>query len=387
MQKQIKIVVTVISDLVTDQRVHKVCTSLQNNGYKIVLIGARRKNSLPLTARAYTAKRIHLFFQRKVWFYAEFNTRLFLKLLFTRFDIVLGNDLDVMPASYLAARLKGKPIVYDTHEYYLGMPELNGKPAIKKVWSKIEQAIFARVKYIYTICKSFCDLYYKDYGKQLWFIQNVPFLYFTETGKFEEEKRAIEKQIPKGKKILLFQGAGINVERGVEELVASMNFLDPAHYHLLIVGGGDIFDTIKELVNKNRLTDRITIIPKVPFEVLRHITKQAHIGFTLDKPTNINHIYGLPNKIFDYAHAGIPIISSRLVELESIIRDYGIGTFIENHNPKHIAECIKNAFEHPELLEEWKKNTEKVKMAYNWENEEVKLVQIFDLVSKEAHLQ
>lgn len=378
--------VTVISDLVTDQRVHKVCSSLDNAGYKILLIGAKRKHSLPLSQRKYKAKRIHLIFQKKFFFYAEFNIRLFFTLLFTKADILLGNDLDVMPATFLAAKLKRKALVYDTHEYYMGMPELEGKHLIKKIWLRIEQFIFPRVKYIYTICESFCTLYYNDYKKKLWYIYNVPFLKKQESGNYTDLKQNLEQKIPANKFILLFQGAGINPERGVEELVLSMCYLDPQKFHLLIIGGGDIFDRIETLVKSKNLTDRISLIPKIPFEVLHHLTQKAHLGLTLDKPTNTNHIYGLPNKIFDYIHAGLPVLSSRLIEMEKVISTYNVGTFINSHDPEHIAETIKQIFENPEQLRQWRENTLKAKAVYNWETEEKKLLQIYDKVCKDSGL-
>ncbi len=386
MNKKVSIVVSVISDLVTDQRVHKVCTSLFNAGYDVLLIGAKRNTSLSLTPRKYKAERINLFFQKRIWFYAEFNIKLFFKLLFTRCHILLGNDLDVMPANFLASKLKRKSLVYDTHEYFLGMPELNGKPQIKKVWQKIEQFIFPRIKYAYTICASFCTLYYKDYGKKLWYIRNVPFLHYEEANQFELQKAEIDKKIPAGKKILLFQGAGMNVERGVEEVVLSMEFMNTSLFHLILVGGGDIFDTLVKLVDERNLNHCVTIIPKVPFEVLKHITGKAHLGFTVDKPNNINHIYGLPNKIFDYLHAGVPVLSTRLVELESIIIQYDVGGFLESNDPKHIADVVQQIFSQPELLEKWKKNTFNVKRDFNWENEEKVLLEIFNEVCVDAGL-
>jgi glycosyltransferase involved in cell wall biosynthesis len=385
-KKEIRIVVTVISDLVTDQRVHKVCSSLNNAGYKVFLIGAKRKHSLHLSQRNYRAKRIHLIFQKKFGFYAEFNIRLFFTLLFMKADIFLGNDLDVMPATFLAAKLKRKALVYDTHEYYMGMPELEGKRLIKKIWLRIEQFIFPRVSYVYTICESFCALYYKDYHKKLWYIYNVPFLKKQESRNYADMKQSLEQKIPPNKFILLFQGAGINPERGVEELVLSMCYLDPKKFHLLIIGGGDIFDKIEMLVLNKKLADRISLIPKIPFEMLHYLTQKAHLGLTLDKPTNINHIYGLPNKIFDYIHAELPVLSSRLIELEKIIATYDVGTFINNHEPEHIAETVKQIAENPEQLKRWKANTLKAKTAYNWESEEKKLLQIYDKVCKEYGL-
>jgi glycosyltransferase involved in cell wall biosynthesis len=165
-----------------------------------------------------------------------------------------------------------------------------------------------------------------------------------------------------------------------------MAFIDSSKFHLIIVGGGDLFETIVQLVDKQGLNDRITIIPKVPFEVLKYITSKAHLGFTVDKPNNINHIYGLPNKIFDYLHAGVPVLSTRLVELEKIIKQYDVGGFLESNDPKHIADCVHYIFEQPQLLERWRKNTLKVKMDLNWENEEKILLRIFKKVCEDAGL-
>src|SRR5579872_3024479 len=160
-----RVVISVISDLVTDQRVHKVSLSLHEAGYSVLLIGARYKRSLGLGPRPYSTHRIRMLFHKKVFRYAEFNTRLFLLLLFTPGDVFLGNDLDALPGVWLAARLRRKPVVYDTHEYYLGMPELEGRHFVKKCWQRIERFLFPRVQHVYTICDSFAELYRRDYGK------------------------------------------------------------------------------------------------------------------------------------------------------------------------------------------------------------------------------
>jgi glycosyltransferase involved in cell wall biosynthesis len=376
-----RVIISVISDLVTDQRVHKVSLTLQEAGHDVLLIGSRRKKSLPLSARSYPATRISMLFQKKVFFYGEFNLRLFFRLLRVKGDIFLGNDLDVMPAVWLAGRIRGKPVVYDTHEYYLGMPELDGRPRVKRIWQRIEQFIFPRLRYIYTICDSFCELYRIDYGKTLRAVRNVP--YRISAGIDQPLPPDIENKLPRDKFFLLFQGAGINPERGVEELVMAMPYLDPARFHLVIIGGGDIFGRIVDLVREKGLSDRITLIPKIPFEVLRSVTRRADLGLSLDKPTNINHIYGLPNKIFDYLHSGVPVLVSRLVELEKIVDQYQVGDYIDNHDPAHIAARIEAISRDPVKLKKWKSNTIKVIEELNWEKEGRIVVEIFEQVEQE----
>ena len=376
-----RVIISVISDLVTDQRVHKVSLTLQEAGHDVLLIGSRRKKSLSLSARSYPATRISMLFQKKVFFYGEFNLRLFFRLLRVKGDIFLGNDLDVMPAVWLAGRIRGKPVVYDTHEYYLGMPELDGRPRVKRIWQRIEQFIFPRLRYIYTICDSFCELYRIDYGKTLRAVRNVP--YRISAGIDQPLPPDIENKLPRDKFFLLFQGAGINPERGVEELVMAMPYLDPARFHLVIIGGGDIFGRIVDLVREKGLSDRITLIPKIPFEVLRSVTRRADLGLSLDKPTNINHIYGLPNKIFDYLHSGVPVLVSRLVELEKIVDQYQVGDYIDNHDPAHIAARIEAISRDPVKLKKWKSNTIKVIEELNWEKEGRIVVEIFEQVEQE----
>ena len=288
-----------------------------------------------------------------------------------------------MPANRLAAWLKRKSIVYDTHEYYMAMAGLDGKRFRRKIWKGIESFIFPRLKYIYTICESFCELYKNDYQKQLVAVRNVPYLH-VENSSFDQKRICeIKALIPRDRKILIFQGAGINQHRGAEELVQAMKLLNPEKFHLLIIGGGDIFEQIRATINQENLGDRITILPKLPFDLLREITPMANLGLSLDKADNLNHRYGLPNKIFDYLHAGLPVLVSRLVELEKIVNEYKVGAYIDSHEPSHIACRIEKLFEDPQQLKTWQSNTVRARQELNWEKESKIVLTIFKQVDSE----
>ena len=381
------VIVTVISDLVTDYRVHKVCQTLHQDGYRVLLIGTCPKGAPELKSRDYQTDRIKTWFQSKIFFYAEFNIRLFFRLFRKKADIFLGNDLDVMPATLLIARLKNKPLVYDSHEYYLGMAGLDRKPMIRSVWKFIESRVFSSLKYMYTVSDSIRNLYRRDYHKKLFVVRNLPLLHPVFPGLTPEETEwiaSIDRKIPENKNLLILQGAGINESRGAEELVFSMLFLDGSDFHLLIIGGGDVFKKLEKIIDQNQLAGKITLIPKVPFTVLAHFTRKARLGFSIDKPSVLNHKYSLPNKLFEYLHAGVPVLASRLIEQERIINQYDVGAFIEDHHPEHMALKIKEIFADPELLQRWKHNSCRVREELNWENESKIVLDIFKQVEKDS---
>lgn len=326
------IYISVINDLSSDQRVHKVCTSLHEEGYEVHLVGRQLKDSVPLK-RDYATHRMHLYFTSGALFYAFYNIRLFLFLIFRKIDIVHANDLDTLLANYLISKIKGIPIVYDSHEYFTGVPEIQDRPTVKKVWTKLENWIFPKLKHVFTVNDSIAELYHQDYSIRPHVMRNIPF------------QKELPSPISRGsitddptKKILVLQGAGINVDRGAEELLEALVHLD--NYLLMIIGTGDVIDVLKARAAQPDLKDKVQFMGRLPYEEMMRYTQVADAGLTLDKDTNINYKFSLPNKVFDYIRAGIPVISSNIIEIKNIVDQYEVGTIIPNHEPLVMAETI-----------------------------------------------
>ncbi len=365
-------IVSVINDLSTDQRVHKVCTTLHKMGYAVTLVGRKQRKSLPLVKRDYKTKRMFLLFEKGPLFYLEFQKRLFWYLLFHKADVLVANDLDTLFPNYLISKLKNTNLVYDSHELFCEVPELQANPAKKKMWKRVERWIFPKLKNVFTVNKSIAKIYSEEYKVDVKVVRNVP---LAANQKNIEHQSKAELGLPMDKKTIVLQGAGINIDRGAEEAVQAMQFVTDAV--LLIIGSGDVIDVLKQMVLDFKLQDKVIFIGKVPFEKLMQYTSLAHLGLTLDKDTNINYRYSLPNKLFDYVHAGVPVLSSDLVEIKNIIREYEIGDIIDNHNPKHIADKINSILKEETKLQVWKKNTKIAAEKLNWELEEQQLIVVY----------
>ncbi len=356
-----KAIVSVINDLSTDQRVHKMCSFLESKGYEVLLIGRLRKNSPPLT-RSYSTHRMFLILSKGAFFYAEFQFRLLLFLLFRKADLLVANDLDTLLPNWCVSKLKRIPLVYDTHEYFVGVPELQEKPFVRKVWKTIESCCFPGVKQIITVNDSIAKLYKQDYGRDLYVVRNIPL-----KKELPKAKSRAELGLPEAGGIILLQGAGININRGAEEAVEAMQYVDDAL--LLIVGDGDVLPDLKLMVKKLNLEAKVKFIPRVPFEVLASYTQLASVGLSIDKTDNQNYINSLPNKLFDYIHAGVPVLASRVKEVVQIIERYQIGCLIDSHEPKHIAQQLNDMLTDAEQLLIWKENLHKASVDLTWQKE------------------
>jgi glycosyltransferase involved in cell wall biosynthesis len=356
-----KIIVSVTNDLVTDQRVNRICSSLLALNYEVLLVGRKLKNSLPLN-RKYQVKRFNLWFNKGFLFYANYNIRLFFFLLFSKPTILWSNDLDTLPANYLVSKIKGLKLVYDSHEYFTEVPELVNRPRVQKVWEQIEKWIFPKLKNVITVSDEIAKAYYNKYLISSVVIRNLPF-----KNKAFFQVKNIKKE---GFNLVIYQGA-VNVNRGIEPLVEAMQYIE--NTKLYIIGDGDVFDEIVTKIRTLKLEDKVTLLGKIPFELLPHYTFQADLGVSIEENVGLNYTYALPNKLFDYINAGLPVLTSNLPEMEAVVKKYEVGETLSVVSPKTIAEKINELFSNKDQLKVYAQNSIKAKEELCWENEEQKL--------------
>lgn len=355
-----KIIVSVTNDLTTDQRVDKVCVFLLEHNFDVLLIGRKLPDSLPVQ-RDYKTKRFSLFFNKGALFYAEFNIRLFLTLLFSKKDLLLSNDLDTLAANYLISKIQRKKLVYDSHELFTEIPELIHRTFVRKCWLKIEKWILPKLKNTYTVSDAIAQYYNTKYDTNFKVIRNLPVQKNATPSKFSF---AIEN-----KKVLLYQGA-INIGRGLKLMIDSMAFLE--NYVFIIIGTGDVFNELQQKTSQLGLSDSVKFLGKLAPNELQKLTPLADLGISLEEDLGLSYRYSLPNKIFDYVQAEIPVLVSNLPEMKKIVVAYAIGEIVIDRTPQAVANQIEEL-----TKKDFTKGIQKAKHELTWEHEKKKLIAIF----------
>ena len=367
MKNKRKAIVCVSNDLLTDNRVAKTCALLQEHNYEVTLVGRKKVDSPKMDKRSYKTYRLSLPFEKGPLFYVFLNARLFLFLLLKKSDLIYANDLDTLAPCFLVSKIKTSRLIYDTHELFTEVPELTSRPRVKKIWLSIERFIFPKLDNIVTVNESIAKIYEKKYNKTVRYVRNVPELKELEDNIVSRSELDInEKDF-----ILIIQGSGLNKDRGIEEAIMALEHCKDCV--LLLVGNGDVIPFAKSMVLERQMQSKVKFIPRMPYKELMRITRCADLGLLLDKNTSLNQELALPNKLFDYIHAGIPILSSDLKEITKIITKYDIGSFIKGNHPKEIAEAI-NAYKSDKTRQlRQRSNCLIAAKAENWQKEKERL--------------
>ena len=371
-----KILSAVTNNIETDQRLDKVCHSLLKFGYDVELIGTTLRGK-PNLNKPYKTYFIDMKNQSSAKMYAEFNFKLFFTLLkkSDKKTILLANDLDSLLPFYLVSKLYRLPLIFDSHEIFSELPSLTDRPKTKKVWKTLERFLIPKIKYFYTVSDGYANWFKKEYGANPAVIRNVP-----NRTKLNDKQDFIFFRLPpnpNNEKIVMYQGA-INMSRGIDKMIEAFQYIDNCQFW--IAGDGPKKTEYEQMVKDLNLTNRIHFLGNIPPKTLKTITPLAEIGMSMEEDLGLSYRYALPNKLFDFMQAGIPILGTNLPEIKKTIEKYKVGKVIDNHNPKNIADKLQ------EILNEGKKtyktNLQEAAKELCWENEENKLKLIFEQIKK-----
>ncbi|MEY1640035.1 glycosyltransferase [Tenuifilum osseticum] len=354
------------SYIVTDQRLQRVANSLATYGYSVKVFCRKHKN-LSYENNKFNVKYINPLFEKGPLFYFFYNLRIFLRILFSRSDIIYSNDLDTLPGCALGSIVRCKKLIYDSHELFTEVPELIGRPITKFFWRIQEKIFVKRAKAVITVSEGVANELKKRYNlKNVEVIRNVPIRTSTEVFKDKQP-------------IIIYQGA-LNMGRGIELAIEMMKQL-PC-YKLLIVGKGDIEIKLRRQMLESDLSGRVQFLGQLTPENLRLVTPTAWLGLSLEEDMGLNYRYALPNKLFDYLAAHVPVLVSDLPEMKRVVEEYGIGIVAQSRKPIDLANQIADFFEDKEGYEITLKNVKKAAEKLCWQNEEPRLLNLINSLKK-----
>lgn len=356
-----KIIFTVTNDLTYDQRMHRIAGTMAEEGYEVLLVGRKRKESIELTTQVFRQKRLGCFFEKGFLFYTEYNLRLFFFLLFQKADIICTIDLDTILPVYFVTAIKKQKRVYDAHELFTEQKEVITRPLIHSFWLAVERFAVPRFRSGYTVNGFIADELCKRYHVKYAVIRNLPRL------------TTLPVQLEQKEKWVLYQGS-VNEGRCFETLIPAMKDVNA---RLVICGKGNFFEQVVALVKQHQLESKIEFKGYIKPGELLALTPGAYIGLTLFESEGMNQYHSLANRFFDYPMAGIPQVCVNYPEYAAINQQYTVAYLINDTSAETIATALNNLLSDTVLYEELRLNCLRARNMLNWENEKQTLLDFY----------
>lgn len=352
-------IVTVTNDLNQDQRMHRICNTLLDEGIEVLLVGRKKKTSSDLLSQRFKQHRMKCFFSSGVFFYVEFNIRLFFFLIFKHVDLLYSVDLDTIGSVGLAARIRSKKHIHDAHEYFVEVPELEGKSFKKSIWNKLADSYYPRCDLRMTVNEELANVLSSRYKVGFEVLKSAPVL----NPSFQKKEGDT--------RIILYQGV-LNKGRGLEQAIKAISAMS-GEIELHIAGEGDLSEELRSLKGKLDTQNKVRFLGWKSGNELKEVTSSAWIGLNLLSSDSMNYKYSLANKFFDYMHAEIPSLNMNFPVYQRICSVNKVGICLSELTSSNIQKAIKELLDSPTQYDEMVLACKEAKKVYNWQNEAVKL--------------
>ncbi len=364
-----KIAVSVTNDLNQDQRMHRICNSMLDAGYEVVLIGREKRSSQELLKQRFEQKRLKCWFESGVLFYLEYNIRLFFFLLFGSYDLLYSVDLDTLSSAALVSVLKRKKLIYDAHEYFVEVPELQDSKFKKWLWNLVANIFIPISDLNITVNNELSKILSVKYNHDFEVIRSVPLLDINN-----------EEDIGSKENIILYQGV-LNEGRGLEEAIKWIS-KNKEDIKLHIVGEGDLSDSLRKLKSEVDKENKVQFLGWKSPKELDEITKKAWLGLNLLDGTSLNYKYSLANKFFNYMHAGLPSINMDFPVYSRYCNEFNVGVCIADLEEESIDKAIIPFLNDPTRYQDMVTSAKKASDVNCWQVEEVKLINLIDKIMR-----
>lgn len=292
----------------------------------------------------------------------EFYVKLFIVSIKTKPNVIHCHDTLVLPIGLLIKKITKAKLVYDAHELESnknGQTKFSSKAVLyieKRAWPKIDHLI--------TVSSSIIKWYEKNLGvKSNTLILNSPL--------FKKDNSVSTKyfhniyNIPLDELVFVYLG-GFSHGRGIDYIIEAFS-KGNIESHIIFIGYGELKDYIKEFTLKY---NNIHLHKPVPHEEVVTLVRNADVGLSLIENISLSDYFCLPNKLFEYSFAGLPVLASDFPDISKIVLKYKLGK-VCNISSESINKAIKEFELNPpsritDNLSElsWESQAEKLRNTY-----------------------
>lgn len=283
-----------------------------------------------------------------------------------------ASDLYVLPALAVAARRHGGRLVYDARELYTHVAATVGRPLVRAFWRAVEGHHIRRADAVFTVSPSIAGHLARTYG-----IAPPAVLYNAPPRAAVTPTDALRRRagLPDGPALVLHQGQ-IRRDRGCDRLVEAMAGVPESA--LVFLGGGPHRPAVEAHVHRLGLGDRVRFLDPVPPEDLLPLTAGADVGVTLLEDTCLNHRYALPNKLFEYLMAGVPVLGADLPEVRRVVADGGVGQVVDPADPAALVRTLRHMATDAGARARWRSAIPAVVETFGWERSSEAFVRTYE---------
>jgi len=294
------------------------------------------------------------------------NWALYSKALEFKPDLAWSNDLDTLVCGYLLKTRIGTPLVFDAHEIY---PEQFPVHMRSDLWhdfySELERDLLQHTDGCLTVCDSLGEYFVRAYkSKPFVTIRNCP-----SRRLFAPSSVLQRKSSPR---TVLYHGAYFRY-RGLDEVIQASMYVKNCRF--VFRGLGDHESALRALSQSIGASDRVEFAAPVAVDDLISSASACDIGLSPFISVCLNTEFALPNKFFEYAAAGLALVSADLPEMRRLTNTYRMGRLYDSSDPKKLADVLNELLAAPEQLDEYRAHAyEAAVQNFTWEKEQESLV-------------
>lgn len=297
-------------------------------------------------------------------------------------DIYHACEVTALPACFIAAKIRRKPLIFEAYEMPLHDIPLAEMGRLRRVFhgllSLLLPRLIVRCQAVIAVSPPIVAEIRRSYRiERVFLVRNILPYRAVERGKRLQDYLGLAPST----RIVLYQGY-LQSDRGLDILVRAALLLDPDIVIVLMGKSiGATQERLESLARELGVVERVKMIPPVPYDELLDWTASADIGLTpLSPEQTLTMKWCLPNKVFEYIMAGLPILSAPLEAAQELIARYDVGQTFPAALPSAVAHAINTMLADRAARARMQENALRAARELCWENESKRLLEVYENV-------